>query len=104
MVLLISWLFPIVVVRYLIMVNRLITKLKYEHLKDWEQLGSPNLSNPNGQFIVFWKIIYGAGLPESITHSCRKQLRAVRILLFLGLILFVVIVAMMYGGTFNKLK
>jgi hypothetical protein len=102
LILLVSWLFPIVIVAYLVMLKRLIAKLKSVEPEYWTQIASPSLLNPNGQAAVAKKIIFGVGLPDSIASAYKKEFAAVRILLSLGVILFIAIIAMMYGGAFDS--
>jgi len=99
--LIISWLFPISIGAYLLMLTRVIAKIKREQTEYWVQIGSPSLSDPNGQAAVFQKISFGVGLPDSVASTYKKELMAVRILLSLGVILFIAIIVMIYGGAFD---
>lgn len=101
LILLISWLFPITIVVYLLMVRRVVAKLKNDQAEYWEKITSPSLTDPSGQAAIFWKVICGIGVPKSVSSAFKKELMMVRVLLIFGSILFVVIITMMFGGAFG---
>jgi len=100
-ILAISWLFPISVGAYLLVLTKVIAKIKREQTEYWSEIGAPSATDPNGQLVVFRRIIFGIGLPELIGLTYKRELMAVRILLSLGVILFITIIAMIYGGAFD---
>lgn len=102
--LLISWMFPVAVIAYLIFTVRLFHKIKNNHKEYWEYLGSPSLSDPNGQIPFLWKVVCGKDLSESVAASCKTELMAVRILFCLCAILFVIITVMIFSGYYDKYK
>lgn len=79
-----------VILVYLIMIFRLVAKIKSEQTEYWMQIGSPSLSDPNGQFSILWKIIFAADLPSKISTIYRKELVMVRVLLALSMFLLVI--------------
>lgn len=99
--LIVSWFFLIAVAAYLVVLRKVVSKLKRDHGQYWTQIGSPTLSDPNGQVTLFLKLICGVGLPETVAHACGKRLMILRILLAASMLAFIAIIAMGYSGLFH---
>lgn len=93
-----SWFFLISVAAYLVVLRKVVSKLKRDHEQYWTQIGSPTLSDPNGQAALFWKLICGVGLPEAVAHACGQRLTILRILLAASMLAFIAIIAMGYNS------
>lgn len=87
------WCLAVVVVAYLVAAVGLVGKLKREQSEYWEKIGAPSIGNPGGQVAIFWNVVCGAELPESISSVYRTQLLAVRILLAASVALIIVVTA-----------
>lgn len=87
------WCLAVVVVVYLVATVGLVGKLKREQPEYWKEIGAPSLGNPVGQVAIFWKVLCGAELPESISSAYRTQLSVVRILLAATIALIIVVTA-----------
>lgn len=87
------WCLAVVVVAYLAATVGLVGKLEREQPEYWEKIGAPSLGNPGGQVAIFWKVLCGTELPESISSVYRMQLSAVRMLLAASVALTIVVTA-----------
>lgn len=102
MPLLVSWFLPITISIYMVVFVKLVTDIRRDQLEYWKYLGSPSLSDPNGQIVILRKIIFGSDLPVYIANKYKIQLIFVRIFLFLSLVLFTAITAMIFVGIFDQ--
>lgn len=96
-----SWFFLIAVAAYLVVLRKMVSKLKRDQGQYWTQIGSPTLSDPNGQAALFWRLICGVGLPEAVAHACGQRLKILRVLLAVSMLAFIAIIAMGYSGLFH---
>lgn len=99
---LVSWLLPISILVYLVMLIRLVIKLKRDQVEYWKLIGSPSISDPNGQVVILWKVIYGSELPDSVASVYKRELATVRVLFILNTVLFIAVTAMILGGVFER--
>lgn len=89
---------PIAVAVYLTMLVRLAHKLKTVHQEYWFRIGSPSLSDPNGQFAFMWKVIFANDLPPAISHACKSELITIRMFLVISGVLLVVVPLLVLSG------
>lgn len=98
---LISWLFPIVVILYLVSLMKFVSEVKKSNAEYWRSIGSPDLWGVSGQATILKKVFLPNQFPEEIAGRYKVRLYAIRILAFVGLGAFSVILLMIWLGMFE---
>lgn len=98
---LISWMFPVIVILYLVSIMKLISDVRRNNEEYWKSIGNPDLWGVNGQAIILKKIFLAGHFPEKIAERYKARLRGVRVLAFLGLVNFLIILSMIWLGMFE---
>ncbi|HVK52824.1 MAG TPA: hypothetical protein VM469_13920 [Pseudoxanthomonas sp.] len=79
----------LVVLPYLVCVYRLADRIRKDKPDYWRELGSPTLWTARGQGVLLPRILGFVRMPADFSHRHDKELILVRMLLVIGLGLFV---------------
>jgi hypothetical protein len=101
MTMLVSWIFPVVVVAYLLLLTRFVATMRNRHAEYWASIGNPDLWAPSSQGLVLKKVFFPSELPPEISQRYKLWLNLIRGLAFLGIALFIAILLMIWLGMFK---
>lgn len=83
------WVLTISVFCYLLFFFIFLNKFRNEQTHYWEKIGSPVISDPNGQIIIFKTFIFSRNIPCEVYNIYKKQFLFLRFLFFLTALSFI---------------
>lgn len=84
-----AYLIIVLVIVYLAAFSLMAKNLKQKHPEYWNQIGSPSIFDPTGQFAIITKVVFSGTLPEEVRIDCGTIIVAVRVLMIVCLVLLV---------------
>lgn len=100
-IIILGWIFVIAVATYLIALVSLVGKLKRTQKEYWAHISSPKLSDPNGQVVIFLKVICGRDFPASIASAYKTELTTVRVALILSMTAFLIYIVAILNARYQ---
>ena len=95
------WVFPVLIVWYLLALNRLVSALRADFGEAWRAMGNPNIWEARGQKIVFRLVVFPKSMPFKLLDHHLRKICIIRVLGIAGLSCFLVILLMILTGSFK---